>query len=303
MKGLFLYPGQGAQKPGMADAFHGNPQAWERLLIADEVLGFSLSALVTKGPADELTLTANAQPALLAVGMAFHDLWTSAGLEPVAAAGHSLGEYTALCAAGSFLYEDALHLVRVRGQAMQEAVPNGEGGMVALLGKGDVEALLGEASEDGCLVAANLNTPVQTVLSGDAQSIQRATSVAPSFGFRRAVPLSVSAPFHSPLMQPVAERMADALSGVEITPPQWPVASNATGGWHAQEPDEIRRCLVDQIVGAVQWVQNMETVATQPGDVWLDVGPGKVVAGMAPREDSRPKCHLEAPPLAVGFLE
>lgn len=273
----------------------------ERLLEADEVLGLPLSTLIDQGPAESLTQTANAQPALLAVGFALYEAWRRAGMPaPAAGAGHSLGEYTALTAAGALGYADALRLVRRRGEAMQRAVPVGEGGMAALLGSGDLEGLLAAAAAGECLVAANYNAPRQTVVSGAAGAVARAAEAARAHGFAKAVVLRVSAPFHSPLMAPAAAEMAQALAEVAIAPPAWPVASNATGALHT-EPEEVRAALGAQIAGPVRWVEDMEALAGTAADIWLDVGPGKVAAGLAPAADPRPRCHLSAPPEGIRF--
>ncbi|MCH7494325.1 ACP S-malonyltransferase [bacterium] len=297
---LALFPGQGSQAPGMAAALGSGPGR-SRLLEADDILGFSLTALIDEGPAAALTETANAQPALLAVGFALYEAWRRAGLpEPVGGAGHSLGEYTALTASGALAYADALRLVRRRGEAMQEAVPVGEGGMAALLGAGDLAGLLAEAEEGDCLVAANYNTPGQTVVSGTAAAVGRAVAAARGHGFGRAVALRVSAPFHSPLMAPAAAAMAAALAEVPIDAPRWPVGSNATGAL-LTDPERIRASLLAQITSPVRWVESMDALAALPFDLWLDVGPGRVVAGLAKAGDSRPKCHLASPPEGIRF--
>lgn len=297
---LALFPGQGAQRPGMAEAL--GPEGRERLLQADEALGEPLSRLVDEGPAEELTLTRNAQPALLAVGVALYEAWRRLGLPaPAAAAGHSLGEITALTAAGSLRFPDAVRLVRLRGEAMQAAVPSGEGAMAALLGEGDLDGLLDRAAGGECLVAANLNAPGQTVVSGHAGAVGRAVSLAGEAGFRRAVPLAVSAPFHSPLMAAAARALAEALEAVEVLPPAFPVASNASGGWHGRDPAEVKGALVAQVDSPVRWTENMSLLAREDAEAWVDVGPGKVVAGLAPRDDPRPKCHRSSPPEGIRW--
>ena len=292
MSYCFLYPGQGAQKVGMADFLKGSEESIKLIYEADQILGFNLSKLIFEGPMDDLTLTENAQPALLAVGYAAHKYLVNIyELSPVAAAGHSLGEYTALVSSGVISYENGLRLVRERGKAMQEAVKEGQGGMVALLGSGNLDDLLEACKGDFCLVPANFNTQKQTVLSGDMQAIKRAVEAARDFGYLKAVELKVSAPFHSPLMKEAKERMKHFMKDVEFKSSAWPVASNFTGCMHEDNPSSIKDNLINQIEGAVRWVQNLKELSRFSFDSWVDVGPGKILFNMIPREDNRPKVN------------
>lgn len=290
MSYCFLYPGQGAQRVGMADFLKGSNESIKLVHEADQILGFNLSELIFEGPIEDLTLTKNAQPALLAVGYAAHRyLVNFYESDPVAAAGHSLGEYTALVSSGTISYEDGLKLVRERGKAMQEAVKEGEGGMVALLGSGNLEDLLEACKGDLCLVPANFNTQKQTVLSGNMKAVKRVVEVAKNFGYLKAIELKVSAPFHSPLMKEAKQRMERVIEDVEFKSSAWPVASNFTGCMHEDNPSCIKENLINQIEGAVRWVQNLEELSELNFDSWVDVGPGKILFNMIPRQDNRDK--------------
>ena len=246
MSYCFLYPGQGAQKVGMANFLKGSEESIRLIHEADQILEFNLSRLIFEGPMDDLTLTKNAQPALLAVGYAAHKyLVNFYESNPIAAAGHSLGEYTALVSSGVISYEDGLKLVRERGKAMQEAVREGEGGMVALLGSGNLDNLLEACRGDLCLVPANFNTQKQTVLSGDIKAVKRVVEVAKDFGYLKAIELKVSAPFHSPLMKEAKQIMKDVVEDTEFKSSAWPVASNFTGFMHEDNPSCIKENLIN----------------------------------------------------------
>ncbi len=292
MNFCFLYPGQGSQKVGMADYLLSDKEAIDLIVQADDILNSNISKLIFEGPIEELTLTKNAQPALLAVGYAAHKYWIKKyKFKPVASAGHSLGEYTALAAAGAISYETALKVVRERGEAMQGAVKKGRGGMVALLGKGQLEDLIEFCKDSDCLVPANFNTPNQTVLSGDIGAIERVVEKAKGFGYIKAIELKVSAPFHSPLMKKAKEKMVKVISEIDISIPKWPVASNFTGFFHKEDVFEIKKNLINQIEGSVKWVQNLKELEKLNFEGWLDVGPGKVLSNMIPKNDVRKKIN------------
>lgn len=255
----------------------------------DAALGQSLSALMFDGPKDELTLTENAQPALMAVSMAvMRVLETEFGFDPQSkvkyVAGHSLGEYSALAAAKAFELSDAARLLKLRGRAMQAAVPVGEGAMSALLGVGrDVaEKVAAEAAQGDVCEVANDNEPTQVVLSGHKAALDRVTEIAKAHGVRRAVPLPVSAPFHCALMQPAAEAMAAALEDVTVAKPIVPVVSNVTAN-ATDDPVEIRKRLVDQVIGTVRWRECVLFMADNGISDVAEIGAGKVLAGLVKR--------------------
>ncbi|WP_106754178.1 ACP S-malonyltransferase [Pannonibacter carbonis] len=290
MSVAFIFPGQGSQDIGMgkelADAF---PQARAVFEEVDAALGQKLSELMWSGEKDELTLTANAQPALMAVSLAAMKAMESRGIELKASAayvaGHSLGEYSALAAAGSLSIGDAARLLRLRGTAMQAAVPVGVGAMAALLGLDfDVaREVAAEASAPGEVCeAANDNAPGQVVVSGHKAAVERALEIAKGRGGRRAVLLPVSAPFHCSLMQPAADAMAAALADVTIHAPKVPLVANVLAA-PISDPDEIRARLVEQVTGTVRWRESIEWMAGQGVDTFVEIGAGKVLTGMVKR--------------------
>jgi len=292
MTHAFVFPGQGAQAVGMgkelAEAF---PLARDVFAEVDEALGQDLSHLMFEGPEDELTLTENAQPALMAVSIAaLRVLEDEAGINLADmarfVAGHSLGEYSALAAAGTFSLADTARLLKTRGHAMQSAVPVGEGGMAALLGL-DLDAareVAAEAAQGDVCAAANDNAPGQVVISGSRAAIERAVEVAKTRGARRAVMLSVSAPFHCALMQPAAEVMAEALQGVEMRDPAVPLVANVTAGT-VTAADEICRLLVEQVTGAVRWRESVLHMRDQGVTALVEMGASKVLSSMVRRID------------------
>jgi [acyl-carrier-protein] S-malonyltransferase len=286
----FTFPGQGSQSVGMGKALADSfPQARAVFAEIDEALSQKLSAIVWEGPADELTLTANAQPALLAVSLAtIRVLEAEAGLDlkrdAAFVAGHSLGEYSALAAAGAFSIADAARLLRIRGDAMQKAVPVGQGAMAALLGLDYEPALAAarEARQGEVCDTANDNGPGQVVVSGHKAAVERAIAIAQGKGARRAVMLPVSAPFHCALMAPAAEAMREALATVTLRPPAVPVVANVEAR-PLTDPDAIRDALVRQVTGTVRWRESVASMAGQGVDRFVEVGAGKVLTGLVKR--------------------
>ena len=284
----FTFPGQGAQAIGMgkdlADAYSAAAEIFEEV---DEALGEKLSSLIWEGAQDDLTLTANAQPALMATSLAAMRAMEAEGVTVTAAsyvAGHSLGEYSALAAAGALSVADTARLLRLRGQAMQEAVPVGVGAMAALLGL-DFEAaraVADEAAQGEICQAANDNDPGQVVVSGHKAAVERAVDIAKEKGAKRAVLLPVSAPFHCALMQPAADRMAEALAGTKINAPAVPLVANVRAEGVAN-PDEIRSLLVEQVTGSVRWRESVGWMAAQGVTELVEIGAGKALSGMARR--------------------
>ena len=290
MSVAFVFPGQGAQTIGMgrdlAEAYSAARAVFQEV---DEALGENLSALIWEGDQDALTLTQNAQPALMATSMAAMRALEAEGINLDRAsfvAGHSLGEYSALCAAGTLSVGDAARLLRTRGQAMQEAVPVGVGAMAALLGLdfAAVGAVADEAAQGEVCQAANDNDPGQVVVSGHKGAVERAVDLAKAKGAKRAVMLPVSAPFHCALMEPAAQVMADALGAVDMQAPGVPVVTNVTAAGQSN-PDDLRRMLVEQVTGSVRWRETVLWMAAQGvTEIW-EIGAGKALSGMIRRID------------------
>ena len=288
----FVFPGQGSQSVGMGEALLGSfPTARETLEEVDDALSLNLSRIVREGPAEDLTLTENTQPALMAISMAVLRVLTrDAGFDFAGrvshVAGHSLGEYSALAAAGTFSLPDAARLLRTRGRAMQEAVPVGEGAMAALLGATLEQAreVAGEAAEDHVCDIANDNAPGQVVLSGNGEAVERAVALAKERGVRRAVMLPVSAPFHCRLLRPAAEAMEEALSTVDMGPPEPPLVANVSAE-PVSDPDEIRELLVAQVTGLVRWRECVLAMRDAGVGTMVEIGAGKVLTGLARRID------------------
>jgi [acyl-carrier-protein] S-malonyltransferase len=289
MTAAFTFPGQGSQVVGMgkalADAFPAARAVFEEV---DSALGEKLTAVIWEGPSETLQLTENAQPALMAVSLAtLRVLETEAGFSVADAAfvaGHSLGEYSALAAAGSLTFSDTARLLRTRGLAMQKAVPVGVGAMAALLGL-DYEtavAVAEEAAQGQVCQAANDNGGGQVVVSGDKAAVERALEIAKTRGAKRAMLLPVSAPFHCRLMQPAADAMAKALEGVTIQRPVSPLVSNVLAA-PISEPDEIRRRLIEQVTGTVRWRESVAYMASQGVTRFFEIGAGKVLSGLVKR--------------------
>ena len=290
MSACFMFPGQGSQKPGMGKDLAGAfPAARAVFDEVDEALGEKLSTLIFEGPEDELTLTHNAQPALMAVSMAvLAALQAEKGVtvaeHAAYVAGHSLGEYSALAGAGTLSLPDAARLLRLRGQAMQRAVPVGAGAMAALIGLDydDAVAVADNAARGEVCQAANDNAPGQVVVSGHKAAVERAVELARDAGAQRAILLPVSAPFHCALMQSAADEMADALAGVPLNAPAVPLMANVSAS-ATSDPDTIRSQLISQVTGTVRWRESVGALGGLGVDRLYEIGAGKVLCGLARR--------------------
>ncbi len=285
----FVFPGQGSQSVGMLDAWGDHPAVRQTLAEASDALGFDMALLIHAGPKEQLDLTTNTQPVMLTASIACYRAWIDAtGTEPMVFAGHSLGEYSALVAAGALRLSDAVPLVRFRAQAMQEAVPVGVGAMAAILG------LDAQVVRDGCaeaaaatgevVQAANFNDPNQTVISGSKAGVDRACDILKAAGAKRALPLAVSAPFHCSLMQPAAERLKEKLVTAALSAPRIPVLNNIDVA-APTEPDLIRDALYRQAFGPVRWFEIIQAMRGRGVSHVVECGPGKVLAGMVKRID------------------
>lgn len=279
----FLFPGQGSQKIGMGkDLFDQEAVSKAVFEEADNTLGFDLSSMIFEGDAEELTLTFNAQPALLTTSIAILKKFEESGIKADYAAGHSLGEYTALVAAGALSFKDAVYAVRKRGELMNEAVPAGEGAMAAILGldKAALEEVTKEVTESGHLVElANLNCPGQIVISGTAKGVELASEKAKEKGAKRAIALEVSGPFHSALMKPAAEKFTDVLSKLDIADAKTPVISNVTADIVTSR-DEIETKLIEQLYSPVRFEESVERLIDLGVTTFIEIGPGKVLSGL-----------------------
>ena len=306
----FTFPGQGSQQVGMGKAL-ADARASSRAVFeeVDEALGEKLSQVIFEGPEDTLTLTANAQPALMAVSMAAMKALEEGGFTLATGAshvaGHSLGEYSALCAAGSISLADTARLLRIRGNAMQAAVPVGKGAMAAIIGleQSDVEAVCQAASQDGVCQIANDNGGGQLVISGEKAAVEKAAGLASEKGAKRALLLPVSAPFHSALMAPAADAMREALAEVEVKAPVVPLVANVLAA-PISDPDEIRTRLVEQVTGQVRWRETVEWFGANGVDTLVEVGSGKVLSGLARRINRELASKAVGTPEDVaGYLE
>ena len=286
----FVFPGQGSQSVGMLDAWGDHPAVRATLQEASEALGEDIARLIQEGPKEALELTTNTQPVMLTAAIACYRAWRhEGGHEPASVAGHSLGEYSALVAAGALSLAEALPLVRFRAQAMQEAVPVGVGAMAAILG------LEAAAVREGCaqaaaatgqaVEAANFNDPRQTVIAGTKAGVDKACELLKAAGAKRALPLAVSAPFHSSLMKPAAERLRDKLASATLVAPRIPLVNNIDAAVQA-DPDALRDALYRQAFGPVRWVEVVQALRARGLTHVLECGPGKVLSGLVKRVDS-----------------
>jgi [acyl-carrier-protein] S-malonyltransferase len=289
----FVFPGQGSQAVGMLDGWGDHPEVARAVTEASDALGEDLGRLIKEGPKEALALTTNTQPVMLVAGVAAYRAWMAeVGAEPAVVAGHSLGEYSALVAAGVLSLADAAPLVRFRAQAMQEAVPVGTGAMAAVLGleaqkvvEGCAEAQRSFGTNTSEVVeAVNFNDPAQTVIAGSKAAVDKACEVLKAAGAKRALPLPVSAPFHSSLMKPAAERLREKLAQVALATPRIPVVNNIEAKVET-EPDRIRAALYEQAFGPVRWVDCVKAIQARGVGIVLECGPGKVLQGLCKRID------------------
>ncbi|MCI0620191.1 MAG: ACP S-malonyltransferase [Acidobacteria bacterium] len=278
----FVFPGQGSQAAGMGKALYDSFDAARSVFIeADAVLGFPLSQLCFEGPEEQLKLTENTQPAILAVSVAACRALCASGLQPSFVAGHSLGEYSALVSANSLSFADALRTVRKRGTYMQEAVPVGQGAMAAILGltADQVEALCRDAAQGEVLSPANLNSPSQIVIAGTATAVERALQLAKTHRAKRAVQLPVSAPFHCALMRPAQERLAEDLRQLSFRDPRYPLINNADAA-ELREGTSVADSLSRQVCSPVRWTETIQNLINTGVQLFIEVGPGKVLCGL-----------------------
>lgn len=287
MKIAFVFPGQGSQAVGMLDAWAEDQLVQDTVREGDAALDQDLSGLIARGPAQDLNLTTNTQPAMLLSAVAMYRAWIAAGgRTPDLVAGHSLGEYSALTAAGAMDLADAVRTVRVRAEAMQAAVPVGEGGMAAILGLDDdaVRRVCAEAAQDQVVEPVNYNAPAQVVIAGHAAAVERACEKAREAGAKRALPLPVSAPFHSRLLEPAAAVLRDALARIDLRSPAIPLINNVDVA-RPTAPDAIRDALVRQAWHPVRWVESVQAMAADGVTHVVECGPGKVLSGLVKRID------------------
>lgn len=281
----FVFPGQGSQAIGMLNGFADNATVRQTVAEASDVLHFDLGKLIAEGPKEELDLTTNTQPVMLTAAVAVYRAWIAAGGKtPALVAGHSLGEYSALVAAGVIAFKDAAPLVRFRAQAMQEAVPVGQGAMAAILGLSDddVRAACVEAAQGEVVEAVNFNAPAQVVIAGHKGAVERACEAAKAKGAKRALPLPVSAPFHSSLLKPASDRLRDYMAGLSFAAPRIPLVNNVDVAI-VQDAAGIKDALVRQAASPVRWVETVQKMAAEGITHVVECGPGKVLAGLTKR--------------------
>ncbi len=290
----FVFPGQGSQSVGMLDAWGDHPVVAQTLAEASQALGEDVAQLIHEGPKEALALTTNTQPVMLVAGVAAYRVWMSeVGVAPAAVAGHSLGEYSALVAAGVLTLAQAAPLVRLRAQAMQEAVPVGMGAMAAILGMDATKVIAGCAEVTGAfgpnspeiVEAVNFNDPSQTVIAGSKAAVDKACELLKANGAKRALPLPVSAPFHSSLMKPAAEKLKERLEAIELGAPQIALVNNIDVTVE-MDADRIRDALYRQAFGPVRWVECVQAIKARGLTTVVECGPGKVLAGMVKRIDA-----------------
>ncbi len=297
MKKAFIFPGQGSQKVGMVHDLYEKYDVVKSLIRdADETLGFSLSHLMFEGPDEELMKTEFTQPAILTASVAVNAVLSEYGIVPDAAAGHSLGEYSALVAAGALSFSDAVHTVHLRGKFMQEAVPLGEGGMAAVMGltPEKISEICEETAKTaGTVSAVNFNCPGQTVIAGQKEAVEAACANLKAAGAKRALMLRVSAPFHSSLMEPAAEKLKEVLDGVSVKDAKIPVFANVNAKAETKA-EEIRENLVMQAAHAVRWEESVRQMMAEGYDTYVEVGPGTVLSGFMRKIDkSQASYHAE----------
>jgi [acyl-carrier-protein] S-malonyltransferase len=283
----FLFTGQGAQAVGMLNGFAGNPVVDHTVQEASDALGFDLQRLIADGPKEDLDLTTNTQPVMLTAAVAVYRAWIAAGGPiPSVVAGHSLGEYSALVAAGVIPFADAVPLVRFRAQSMQDAVPVGQGGMAVILGlqADDVRAVCAEAAQGEVVEAVNFNEPTQIVIAGHTAAVERACEIAKAKGAKRAMKLSVSAPFHSSLLKPASDRLREYMRTLTFAVPQIPVINNVDVVV-LNDPEQMKDALVRQAAGPVRWVETMQKMAQDGVTQVIECAPSKTLVGMAKRID------------------
>jgi [acyl-carrier-protein] S-malonyltransferase len=284
-KFAFVFPGQGAQAIGMLNGFADNAVVRQTVAEASDAVGFDLGKLIAEGPKEDLDLTTNTQPVMLTAAVAVYRAWIAAGGKaPAVVAGHSLGEYSALVAAGVIAFKDAVPLVRFRAQAMQEAVPVGQGGMAAILGLSDdeVRAACEEAAQGQVVEAVNFNAPAQVVIAGHKGAVERACEAAKAKGAKRALPLPVSAPFHSSLLKPASDRLRDYMAGLAFAAPQVSLINNVDVAV-ARDAAGIKDALVRQAASPVRWVETIRKMAADGVTHVIECGPGKVLTGLTKR--------------------
>lgn len=283
MKLAMVFPGQGSQALGMLQGYAGLPEVDKVRSQAEKALGADFLRLLDEGPAESLNQTVNTQPAMVTAGYAAYRAWRAlGGPAPEIVAGHSLGEYTALTAAGALKFEDALPLVRFRAQAMQEAVPAGKGAMAAILNLADDQVIAACAEADGVVQAVNFNSPGQVVIAGEKAAVERAIEKCKARGAKRAMPLPVSAPFHSTLMQPAADRLREKLVTVPLSAPRCAVVNNVDVKVES-DPTRIKDALVRQAASPVRWVETIKAMVAMGATHIVECGPGKVLGGMTKR--------------------
>jgi [acyl-carrier-protein] S-malonyltransferase len=284
-KFAFVFPGQGSQAVGMLNGFADNAVVKQTVAEASDALGFDLGKLIAEGPKEDLDLTTNTQPVMLTAAVAFYRAWVAAGGKaPVLVAGHSLGEYSALVASGVIAFKDAVPLVRFRAQAMQEAVPVGQGGMAAILGLSDddVRAACMDAAQGEVVEPVNFNAPAQVVIAGHKSAVERACEAAKAKGAKRALPLPVSAPFHSSLLKPASDRLREYMANLGFAAPQIPLINNVDVAI-IRDAAGIKDALVRQAASPVRWVETIQKMAADGVTHVIECGPGKVLTGLTKR--------------------